>query len=363
MIDGFPGLVFDGHTDVPTRLLEWREPLSVAQPQRHVDLPRLRAGGVDALVFALYVPAELDPLAGLERARRQLARVHEELAPGGLALARGVVEVRARARAGEIAVVLGLENGRPLLVDGALDELVAAGVRMVTLTHVATHEWCDASTDAPQHGGLSPRGEEIVRELNRRGVAIDVSHVSDGAVEHVLATSRAPVVASHSSARALCPQPRNLPDPLLRAIAERGGVIMANAYPAFLCADAAAVNDARLQRLGPALAALREAYGERPDEVAAAQDGLLRAHPLPSVPLARFVDHLLHLVAVAGERQVGIGSDFDGIPEVPVGFEDPSRFPALAEALLARGLSRVAVAGILGENALRVLGEIERAAV
>lgn len=362
MVPGIPGLVVDGHTDAPTRLLELPQPLTGEHPGRHVDLPRLRRGGVDAVVFALYLPPELSPAAGLERARAQLAAVRAELRPGSFALARSVAEVRARAAVGEVAIVLGLENGRPLALPGALEELADAGVRLVTLTHMASHEWCDSSTDEPRHGGLSRQGEQIVRALNDRGIAIDVSHVSDAAVVHALAVSRAPVIASHSSARALCDHPRNLPDELVREIACRGGVVMANAYPAFLDGEAALANEARMARLGGPLAALREAYAERPAELAEAMDGMLRAHPLPPVPLERYVDHVLHLVAVAGEEHVGIGTDFDGIPEVPVGFEDPSRMPALAARLLDRGLDPRAVGWVFGENLLRVLGDVERAA-
>ena len=354
--------LFDGHTDVPTRLLEAPCDLRRGCGNGHVDLPRLQAGGVSGLVFALFLPPQLSAEEGLAHAERlhALAAAQVAAGPDGATPAGGLVrvltpdELDAVAARGDVGVLYGLENGRPLLLPGALDRLHGLGVRLVTLTHVGSHEWCDAAGDDEIHGGLSPSGEEIVRELNRRGIVIDVSHVSDRAVEHVLAVSGAPVIASHSSARALCDHPRNLTDELARAIAGRGGLIMAMAFPAFLDPAAAAANRARMARLREPMLAIDEAYAMRPVERAEARRQLLVGNGLPPVPLARYVDHLMHLVDVCGEEAVGLGSDFDGIPEVPVGFEDASCFPALLAALRERGLSDRAVRGIAGDNFRRV---------
>jgi membrane dipeptidase len=352
-------LVLDSHTDVPMRLYEAPADLRQVVPGRHVDLPRLRAGGVDAVVFALYVPPSLGIEEGYRHALELARLVDGQLVAGELELARSAAEVRATVERGAVAVLLGLENGRPLGARGALADLVALGVRYVTLTHVASHEWCDASTDVARHGGLSSRGRELVAEMNARGVLVDVSHASDAAVEQVLALSWAPVVASHSSARALCDHPRNLPDDLVRGIAASGGVVMANAYPAFLDPEAAGANAVRLERILPTLNALEEAYRDNPRAIAEARSGLFSAHPLPPVPLARYVEHILHLVAVAGPEHVGIGTDFDGIPETPAGFEDVSRFPDLTATLLAAGLETASVRGILGENFLAAMARAE----
>jgi membrane dipeptidase len=353
-----PPWVFDGHTDVPTRLLESPCDLRQGSPDGHVDLPRLRQGGVSGLVFALFLPPQLTAGEGLALARQLHALALAQLAPGELERVTTPAELDEAGRRGAVAVLFGLENGRPLILPGALDELYGLGVRLVTLTHVGTHEWCDAAGGDEVHGGLSIEGEQIVRELNRRGMVVDVSHVSDRAVEHVLEVSSAPVIASHSSARALCDHPRNLTDDLARAIVGHGGLVMPMAFPAFLADEATAANRERMAKLGEAMRSIDEAYARHPVERAAARRQLVAAHPQPPVPLARYVDHIVHLVEVVGEEGVGLGSDFDGIPEVPVGFEDCSRYPALLEALRERGLAAAAVRRIAGENFRRVWAEI-----
>ena len=353
-----PLFVFDGHTDVPTRLWESPADLGAEQTDRHVDLPRLRRGGVSGLVFAFFLPAHLSPAAGLAHAETMQRLTLAQLRPGELELATIPDELDAAVARGAVGVVFGLENGRPLSVPGALERLLAMGVRLVTLTHVGTHEWCDAAGDDEAHGGLSrdgaDSGESIVRRLNRAGVLIDISHVSDRAVEHVLEVSTAPVVASHSSARALCDHPRNLTDELARAIAARDGLIMVNAFPVFLDPTAERANRERMAHLREPMRALEEAYAGRPAELHAAKLQLLAPHPQPPVPLAVFVDHVMHLLGVAGEKSVGIGTDFDGIPETPVGFEDVSRFPDLVAALRERGLDEPALRLVMGENFRRV---------
>jgi membrane dipeptidase len=354
-------LVLDGHTDLPTRLWEAPADLGSRLHDRHIDLPRLREGGVDALVLALYVPASLDPAAGWEHAR-QLERLTRAALPAGMAAVRRVEELRRTVGRGEVAALFGLENGRPLAVDGALDGIAAMGVRYVTLTHWKTHEWCDAATDEAAHGGLSAAGVRLVREMNRRGILADVSHVSDDAVRHVLDVATTPPVASHSGARALCDHPRNLPDELLREIACRDGLVMANSYPGFVDPAAARADAARMDELAPLLAAAEEELRGEPGRQLAQRDELFAAHPLPRVPLAAFVDHVIHLVECAGEEHVGIGTDFDGIPDTLDGFADVSCFPDLTAMLLARGLDRAGVRLILGENFLRLLDLAERRA-
>jgi membrane dipeptidase len=357
-------LVFDGHTDVPTRLWEHPADLSQRLADRHVDLPRLRQGGVDALVFALYLPASLDAGRGLAHAEA-LYRVSLEGLPAGMAQATTADEIVRTVQRGEVAVDFALENGRPLGGpggSGALDACAAMGVRYVTLTHWASHEWCDASTGEPVHGGLSEEGVKIVRELNRRSILPDVSHVSDDAVLHVLDVSRLPPVASHSSARALCEHPRNLPDSLIREIARKGGVVMANSYPAFVSPEVAQADAERMKELLPALLETEEEYFQNPGPIARERARLLADRPLPRATLGILVDHVIHLIEQAGEEHVGIGTDFDGVPETLDGFEDPSRFPDLTAALLSRGVDRSGVKLILGGNFLRLLQQAEQAA-
>jgi membrane dipeptidase len=355
-------LVIDGHTDVPTRLFESPADLSQRLSDRHVDLPRLREGGVDALVFALFVPPSLEAEPGWEYALNLYEISERALIPGQLVQVASAEDLQRAVGRGEVAVLFGLENGRPLQVPGALDHCARIGVRYVTLTHWTTHEWCDASTDEPRHGGLSLEGEALVWKMSRLGILPDISHVSDRAVSHTLDVSPGPVFASHSSARALCDHPRNLPDDLVREIARKGGLVMANSYPAFVGPEAKAADAARMVDLKPRLMATQEEYFRDPQRVAKEQKRILDERPLPKVPLSVYVDHIVRLIDLGGEEHVGIGTDFDGMPDVLEGFEDVTRFPDLTAALLARGVDQAGVKLILGENFLRVLREAERVA-
>lgn len=354
-------LVFDGHTDVPTRL--WEQPRDLREPctDRHVDLPRLLEGGVDALVWALYVPAGLSPAAGLAHAEALYRASLTALVPNRLVASARVEDVRRVVSNGGIAVMFGLENGRPLSIPGALDQVARWGVRYVTLTHWASHEWCDASTDEPRHDGLSAEGRDLVRAMNRAGILPDVSHISDAAVEQVLEVSKVPPIASHSSARALADHPRNLPDRLIREIARAGGLVMANTFPAFVDERAGREATERQRQLGPELQELEARYFDEPAKIAPVIARRLADWPLPAVALERFVDHVIHLIELGGEEHVGIGTDFDGIPETLEGFEDVSRFPALTAALLDRGVDRAGAQRILGENFLDRLEQAEKA--
>jgi membrane dipeptidase len=355
-------LVIDAHTDVPTRLWESPADLSKRLTDRQVDLPRLRQGGVGALVFALYIPAELDPQRGWEHAKTLYEISEQALIPGQLVQVATADDLQRAFRRGEVAVLFGLENGRPLTVPGALDHCAKIGIRYVTLTHWASHEWCDSSTGKPLHNGLSAEGEDIVRRMNRQGILADVSHVSDAAVLHTLDVSAAPIIASHSSARALCDHPRNLPDPLIREIAHKDGLVMANSYPAFVGPEASKADAERGKELKPILEETEEEYLRNPGRLWKERARLFADHPLPKVPLSTYVDHIVHLIEIGGEEHTGIGTDFDGIPDVLEGFEDPSKFPDLGAALLKRGVDKGGVRLILGDNFLRVLREGERRA-
>lgn len=355
-------LVFDAHTDVPTRLYSAPADLSRRLDDGHVDLPRLREGGVDALVFALFVPAPMDPQRGLEHVRDSWDLVREQLRPGELEQAVSVDEIRSAERRGAVAVVLGLENGRPLTVPGAMDECARIGIRVVTLCHSASHEWCDASTDEPRHGGLSEEGVDRVREMARHGMVPDISHVSDDAALQTLAVAKGPVIASHSSARALCDHPRNLSDDLVREVARRGGMVMANAFVGILDPEGVRAHRARAKRVGPLAAKIESWDRESLLRFVAERRQVYLDLPLPAVPLGVYVDHLMHFVELVGEEHVGIGTDFDGIDRAPDDLDDVSQMPNLTEALLARGVDKAGLRLILGENFLRILGEAERVA-
>jgi membrane dipeptidase len=353
-------LVIDGHTDVPTRL--WENPADLSQrlTDRHIDLPRLKEGGVDGVVFALYVPASLDAERGWEHVQELYRISTEALIPGQLVQVASADDLERASRRGEVAVLFGLENGRPLSVPGALDQCAKMGIRYVTLTHWSSHEWCDASTDAPIHNGLSSEGEGIVWRMSRLGILPDVSHVSDRAVLHVLDVSPGPVIASHSSARAICDHPRNLPDDLVKEIARKGGLVMANSYPAFVSPEASRVDAERGKELKPILLETEEEYLRNPGKIWKEWARLFGDRPLPKVPLSLFVDHIVRLIELGGEEHVGLGTDFDGIPDTLEDLEDISKLPNLTAALLARGVDKEGVKLILGGNFLRVLREGER---
>lgn len=355
-------LVIDGHTDVPTRLWETPADLSQRLTDRHIDLPRLKEGGVDGVVFALYVPASLDAERGWEHAQELYRISSEALIPGQLVQVASADDLQRASWRGEVAVLFGLENGRPLSVPGALDQCAKIGIRYVTLTHWSSHEWCDASTDAPIHNGLSSEGEGIVWRMSRLGILPDVSHVSDQAVLHVLDVSPGPVIASHSSARAICDHPRNLPDDLVKEIARKGGLVMANSYPGFVSPEASRVDAERGKELKPVLLETEEEYLRNPGKIWKERARLFGERPLPKVPLSLFVDHMLRLVELGGEEHVGLGTDFDGISDTLEDLEDVSKLPNLTAALLARGVDQEGVKLILGGNFLRVLREGERVA-
>lgn len=347
--------MLDAHTDVPMRLFESAVDLRNVCLDRHIDLPRLRAGGVDAFFAALYVPSSLSPEQGLEHALRLFELIHAQCRPGGLTLTRSAAEARAARDRGEVGVFLGLENGRCLAVPGAIECLDQIGIRYVTLTHVKSHEWCDASTDRPRNGGLSAAGKSIIDELNGRGILVDVSHVSDDAVRQAIEVSELPVIASHSSARALCNHPRNLPDELIERIARSGGIVMANAFPAFIDQGAAEASNHFLAANGVEIDRLMRDYFEDPGRTSEALGELMASHSLPPVPLETYIDHLQHLIQVAGAEHVGIGTDLDGIPVTPVDFSSVADFPEVTVRLLERGVREDDVVAILGSNLLRLL--------
>lgn len=321
----YDAIVLDGHVDTPSlmldegyRLGERHRPLAGSA---HLDLPRMVEGGLDGAFFAVYVSRTFGE--GAEATERALA-MNEEIdrqvgALDGAEIARTAADVRQITRAGRKAVLLGLEGGHALQGDvDVLRHMAANGVRYVTLTHTNTNSWADASTDAARWGGLNDLGRDLVREMNRLGVLVDVSHVSDPTFEDALAVTEAPVILSHSSAQALREHPRNVSDVLLRQLAANGGVIMINFYDLYL------------------------------------GDG--------QVTLETALDHIDHAVRVAGVDHVGLGSDFDGVPSLPAGLEDVTRLPWITYGLLKRGHSEGDVRKILGGNTLRVLEAAERVA-
>ncbi len=362
----FSSLVFDTHADTPQRLFFDQFDLGSRDTEGCVDIPRLREGGVGAIFFALWVPVEIAGSAATRRARDLLDATLKqiEIHGGDLALATSSEEVRTARAENKIAVLLGLEGGHAIDNDLAvLREFHARGVRYMTLTHNAATEWADSSNDVPRHHGLTEFGKQVIREMNRLGMLVDVSHVSDRTFYDVLENSRAPVIASHSCCRALCDAPRNLDDAMIKSLASRGGVIHITFHDGFLSQEYATANRALASEIASNEQAVGQKFGKNEArnlmELQPLTDESIRSGKLPQVSWEKIVDHIDHAAGIAGADYVGVGSDFDGA-FMPAGMEDASKFPFLTEGLLARGYGEGDIRKILGENTLRVMADVER---
>ena len=361
-------LVVDTHDDTPQRMVFQGFDLGARDPRGHVDIPRMREGGLDAVFFSIWVPSKVTGPEAVERSLKQIDAVHEQVRrhPADLRLATTAAEVKAAVGDGKIAVLMGMEGGHMIDDDlGLLRSYAALGVRYLTLTHFLNNNWADSSTDKPAHDGLTAFGKDVVRELNRLGVLVDISHVADKTFYDALALTKAPVIASHSSCRALCDHPRNMSDDMLRALAKNGGVIQINYEITFLSQEArdakkaggtsVELEDADLLKVCGEDEACQILEGDRRDRQA------MEAGTLPRVGFEKIVEHIDHAVRVAGIDHVGLGSDFDGA-SMPFGMEDCSKLPKLTAALLARGYSEADVEKVLGGNLLRVLEQAQAVA-
>jgi len=379
MLRRFP--LIDGHNDLPWELRERAggdpgrvrlgppgaasaDPAEVdlAAPVAgtHTDLPRLAAGGVGAQFWSVYVPASLSGdgavtavLEQIDLARRMIAGY-----PAALELALTADDVERIFAAGRVASLLGAEGGHAIAGSlGVLRMLYSLGVRYLTLTHNANVGWADSATDEPQAGGLTEFGRDVVREMQRIGMLVDLSHVSPDTMRDALDVARAPVIFSHSSTRALCDSPRNVPDDVLARLAANGGVCMVTFVPGFVsqeCADWTAGLKAEAARRG--------LDPRNFDELLSVKPEWERAHPRPGATLAQVADHVEHVRAVAGLEHMGLGGDFDGTPDVTAGLEDVSAYPALLAELLRRGWTEPDCAALAGGNLLRALRAAEAAA-
>lgn len=358
--------VIDGHNDLPTRLLEHasgdldRADLAHDLPQFDTDLPRLVAGGVGAQFWAAYIAVDHITAGGaLRRTLREIDMVHRMVDRYPLLeLAGTAAEVEEIQAKGRIAALIGLEGGHGL--EGSLAALrmcYALGVRYLTLTHNGTTSWADAATDQPRHHGLTEFGEEVIREMNRLGMFVDLSHVSPETMHTSLRVSEAPVIFSHSSARALVDVPRNVPDDVLQRLPANRGVIMATFVPDFIAPGA----DRWKAAYDAAEAALRAEWND-PEEIRQRLVAWQAAHPAPRATVGDVADHIDHLRDVVGIEHIGLGSDFDGIPHGPDGLEDVSRYPYLFAELLRRGYVAADLKQIAGRNLLRAMKEMEQVA-
>ncbi len=375
--DGDPALlhqraiVVDTHSDTTPLFQdpEWRFDQRHAANETHMDLPRIREGGLDVQFWSIYMgQREGDGRALREALERidavwEMARRH----PDDVVVTGSVAEIRRAVALGKLASVMGIEGGH-IIEDklAALRMFHRLGVRYRTLTHSFHTNWADSSgtgeVPEPVHGGLTPFGEEIVLEMNRLGMMVDVSHVSDDTFRDVIRVTRSPVIASHSSCRALADHPRNMSDEMLRALAENGGVVMINFYSGYLDMEVNARSREHFAPLREQFAAIRQQYeGDFLGRMRASRE-IYAANPWPQTTLDVLLDHFDHAIGVAGPDHVGIGADWDGVPSMPAGMDDVTRLPALSDGLLERGHSRETVIKVLGENLLRVMAENERIA-
>jgi membrane dipeptidase len=357
--------LIDGHNDLPWEMrTRWLSFDSVDIAQRTdmmTDIPRLREGMVGAQFWSTYAPAELEHHGAARIGMEQGDVVHRMVRryPDVFEMAGTADDIVRIHRAGKVGSLLGLEGG--FMIENSLGLLRAFyrdGVRYMTLTHGLTTDWADAATDTPRHGGLSRFGEEVVREMNRLGMLVDLSHVSDSTMWDVLRIAEAPVIYSHSSSRHFTPHPRNVPDDIAKAVGEKGGVIMVTFVPDFIYLPTYEFAERRDSVQRAVLASTGDS--------AAAREAARAWHqangPMPQPPLGVVANHIEHLRDVAGVDHIGLGSDFDGISSTPAGLEDVSTFPALVAELLRRGWSDGDVKRVIGLNVLRVMREAERAA-
>jgi len=364
----------DGHNDIPWQYrsrannrvaaLDFASDLSDVEPALHTDIPRLSAGGVGGQFWSVYIPIRMrggqpgDARVVIE----QIDFVHRlaERYSDHLEMAYTADDIERIHAEGKIASLIGMEGGHS--IENSLPVLRATyelGARYMTLTHWRSLEWADAATDAPIAGGLTPFGEEVVREMNRLGMLVDLSHVAASTMHAALDVSSAPVIFSHSSAYEVCRHPRNVPDDVLRRVKDNGGVVM-------VCFLASYVSEELRQWEEAQAAERRRLMREHNDQREAVERGLRdwrEANPQPQATLEQVADHIDHIRKVIGVEHIGIGGDYDGTTVLPVGLEDVSTYPALFVELLRRGYSDEDIAAIAGRNILRVMREAERVAV
>lgn len=357
-------LVVDTHIDMPHRLHESWADVTTLVPDRNFDYERGRKGGLDVPFMSIYTPADMEEQGGAFELANQLIDNVEALvgrAPEKFALAHSTAQVGKARTQGQMALALGMENGTPIQGDLArLRHFYDRGIRYVTLAHSLSNHISDSSYDENRPwGGLSPFGREVVAEMNRLGIMIDVSHLSDDAFYQIMELSGAPVVATHSSARHFTPGfERNMSDEMIRILAENGGVIMINFGSSFL------TNEARkwYEAMGEARDEWMEETGNEREapETEAWQDAYRKANPLPFATLEQLADHFDHVIGLVGVGHVGIGSDYDGVGDsLPLGMKDVSAYPNLVEEFLRRGYAREDIEAILGGNLMRVWRAVE----
>jgi len=362
----FSAIVVDTHDDTTQRFLDGKFDLGARNSLGSIDIPRIKEGGLGAIFFSVWIPSKITGPEAVNRAMTQIDAVREQVRThsNDLVLATTATEIREARKQGKIAALIGVEGGHMINSSlGVLRSYAALGVRYMTLTHSGNDEWADASTDKAVHNGLTDFGKDVVREMNRLGVMVDISHVSDKTFYDALEASKAPLFASHSSCRAICDAPRNMTDQMMKDLAAKGGVVQINYHVGFLSQEFRDAEKANPEINKAISAEVMKRCGDNEGWQLIEGDRITREYveqgKLPHVEFTKIIEHIDHAVKVAGIDHVGLGSDFDGA-NMPYGMEDATKLPKITEALLRRGYSEGDVRKILGENTLRVMTEVER---
>lgn len=355
----FSSIVLDTHIDVTPKLqTTWK--FTEEHKEGHIDLPRMKKGGLNALFFSIYMSGTVTGPKAVNDSLERIAAVHrlaEEL-PDQVALCLTADDVRKAHKQGKIAALMGMEGGHMINNSLAVLRMYARlGIKYLTLTHSVNTEWADSSGDQPKHNGLTDFGKDVVRELNRLGVMVDISHVADKTFWDALAVSKAPLIASHSSCRVISGHARNMTDEMIKALAAKGGVIQINYLDQFIDNDLFQYS----QKSQPLMRELQQKFPGRENADKRREEVAKQYGPAPKASWERIIEHIDHAVKLVGVDHVGLGSDFDG-GSMPVGMEDCTQLPKITEALMRKGYSASDMRKILGENTLRVLSEAERIA-
>ena len=362
----FSSIVADTHDDTTQRLLDGKFDLGERSATGSIDIPRMREGNLSAIFFSIWIPSKITGPEAVNRALVQIDAVREQVRKhsSDLVLATTAAEIREARKQGKIAALMGVEGGHMINSNlGVLRSYAALGVRYMTLTHSGNDEWADSSTDKAVHNGLTDFGKDVIREMNRLGVMVDISHVSDKTFYDALEVSKAPLFASHSSCRAICDAARNMTDQMIKDLAAKGGVIQINYHVGFLSQEFRDAEKANPELEKEIQAEINKRCGDNDACQLVEGDRVVReymnAGKLPRVDYTKIIEHIDHAVKLAGAEHVGLGSDFDGAM-MPFGMEDATKLPKITEALLQKGYSEGDVKKILGENTLRVMTEVER---
>jgi len=364
----FSSIIVDTHDDTTQLLLDPKFDMGVRQSSGSIDIPRMGEGGLGAIFFSIWIPSKVTGPIAVQKALDQIDAVREQVRrhPKDLMLATSADQVRQAHKDGKIAALMGVEGGHMIASDlGVLRTYAALGVRYMTLTHSGNDEWADSSTDKAVHHGLIDFGKDVVREMNRLGVIVDISHVSDKTFYDALEVSKAPLFASHSSCRAICDAPRNMTDQMMKDLAAKGGIVQINYHVGFLSQEFRNAEKAD-PKINEAIAQeVTKRCGSDANEGCMLIEGdrvtreYVAKGVLPRVDYMKIIEHIDHAVKVAGIDHVGLGSDFDGA-NMPYGMEDATMLPKITEALLNKGYSEGDVKKILGENTLRLMTDVER---